>query len=319
MITPSADEVQGWAPERIARHSPRARRADRVLREAIDSICDSSLRQRVTDTLATLDLKEGFSLLAETPAVRRRYPKTCERLAATLPYHPWWGAPGAAASSHHPYPGGWLIHNATNIRSLQGLILTATTVRGLKVHSDTLIAAMLLHDWAKPRMFFWHGAELKVDEGELGHHVAALCEMALRGFPREVLVCLAGVHGGWWDRPEAVQGFFEKAAEVLDRPELASWGRAHASTRETIGWMARLGETSWYKANREALQSIRTPLRDWLSRTAGSEFIDTLQAMIFGWVDELELAEAFARNGAPHLEKLGAHALERAREALKAE
>ncbi|HWL54942.1 MAG TPA: hypothetical protein VNQ90_21040 [Chthoniobacteraceae bacterium] len=303
--------------EQIARASPRAQRASRVVRAALRSIRDRTLREKVAVTLATLERRKGSALFAEKTALRRRFPEVCERLAATLPYHPRWTAPAAAPGSHHPYPGGWLMHNATNLHTLQSLIATAATLRGLNLDADPLLAAMLLHDWAKPRMFFWNGWQMEVNQGELGHHVTALAEMTLRGFPREVLVALAGVHGGWWQQPEAVASFLESAADALDRPELAAWGKEAATRNGVFGWIARQGEASWYFATRAAAQSVRPLLRDWLAGRGDPEPVDLLEAMVWGWADELELADAHAVDGMPGFETRACEALARARAVLK--
>ncbi len=303
--------------EQIARCSPRVQRANRLLRGALRSIGDRPLRQKVAQTLDTLKRRRGSSLFAENATLRRRFPQLCERLTATLPYHPRWTAPGAAPFSHHPYPGGWLMHNATNVATLQSLIATATTLRGLEIAADPLMAGMLLHDWAKPRMFYWQGEQMEVNQGELGHHVAALAEMALRGFPQEVLIALAGVHAGWWEKPDTVQAFLEATAEALDRPELAVLGKAEAARWSASGWIARQGEATWYRATREAAASTREPLRAWLATLKGSESVDLLEWMVWGWADELALSHAYATEGTQGLAQRAGQALCQARTALE--
>lgn len=275
------------------------------------------LRGKVTGMLASLSRKSSPSLLGSRPSIRERIPVTCERLDARLSYNAWWAAPAAGLHSHHPYPGGWLIHHATNLGALRGLIKTAREVRGLGFDADVLLAAMLLHDWAKPRMLVWRENKLESNEGEVGHHVTALAEVALRGLPRDVLVCLAGVHSGWWKQPDAVRQFLEKAGEIIDQPILGEWAREEEATRRVSGWIIRQGEESWYAAARHAVQVVREPLRECLAEYAEGSQLDALEYLVWGWADEMELADVYLSKGPAALGKRAKTALKEAEDAFE--
>ncbi len=304
-------------PEVMARQSLRVRHASRRIWAAFHSIRDTGLRERVHDLLNRLCTREGSSHLGQNPRVQRLLPGLCALLEDTASQSPWWSAPGANSHSHHPYPGGWLIHNATNLHALDGLLATATQTRGLCIARDIPIAAMLLHDWAKPRMLLWREWRIEEPPVERDHHIAALLEAVLAQLPDELLVCLAGVHGGWWQHPERVTGFLEKVAEILDAPKVSRLARSsHFRRWSAVGWIMRSAETAWYGATRESVQMISRPVDDWIARQYPDAHFYQLKALIGSWGSELELAEIFSRGGAGALEmRLDAILLEAAQSA----
>lgn len=288
----------------MARHSPRARRAEDAILAALRSIRDSTLRAQVRGMLQTIRVRQAKSFLGQSRRACRKVPKLCKLLDRTAAEIPWWAAPGARLESHHPYPGGWLIHNATNLHALEGLLATAREARNLTVNRDVCLAAMLLHDWAKPRMLLWNGWQIRQEESEVDHHLVALLEAALRRLPDEVIACLAGVHGGWWQEPKAVAGFLDRTAEILDAPKITRLARS-ATLRQwsTQGWIMRQGEVAWYEATRQAFQKIKPFLHRWIRNFFPEENLPKMAAMIGTWADELELVEILARGGEAALNK----------------
>lgn len=268
--------------------------------------------------LGLLRHRQSVPLLARDAKAMANLPRTVALLTEELPYNPWWAAPGAGTMSHHPYPGGWLIHNATNLGALKGLIATAATARGKKINADLLTAAMLLHDWAKPRLFVWRERELHEDQGEAGHHVTALAEAALRGFPDELLILLAGIHGGWWRRSADVAKGLEQTGELLGLAGIAHLARQQEALRYSMAaWIMRQGEEAWYSAAKQAVQYVAGPLRHWIERRFPNGEHGGIEQLVWGWADELELAEGYARGGDERLEAIALVALEKASEAFQ--
>lgn len=291
-------------PGRVARHSPRAQRAGHGLLDALRSIQNSALRAQVQGMLETIRVHQGGSFLSRNQRARRAVPKLCALLERPVAEIPWWAAPGASSQSHHPYPGGWLIHNVTNLHALEGLLATARCARGLTVDRDVFLAAMLLHDWAKPRMLLWNGWQIQQEESEVDHHLAALLEAATRRLPDEVIACLAGVHAGWWHAPEIVAGFLDRTAEILDAPRISRLAQSSAFRQWSVhGWIMRQGEVAWYEPTRKAFQKIEPSLRRWIRGWFAEESLSKMTAMISAWTDELELVEILARGGEVALNK----------------
>jgi hypothetical protein len=260
-----ADKDFSWPaisqPDAFARRSPRAQKAHLYLLECLREIHDGALAALVQAMLAPLRKRGCEWLLTENAAARKNAPGLCARLATPVSYDAWWGAPAAADCSHHCYPGGWLIHNATNLHALRMSMQTAEELRGVHINSDALLAGMLLHDSLKPHLFLWQNGVLSEDQGECGHHVAALAEGYLRGVPVDVLQMLAGVHTGWWQNSEGVAKYLQQAAELIDRPELT---RAATPRMDFLpeAWIMHQGEVAWYRATRVAVQEVKTRLRE---------------------------------------------------------
>lgn len=286
------------SPETIARHSPRARRAHQRMQAAFRSISHPVLRRMVGKMLGSLNRREASCLIANHPRLRQLIPQTVSLLATKLSYSPWWAAPAASAQSHHPYPGGWLIHNATNIDSMRGLVSIASSSRGLSPDRDMLLAAMLLHDWAKPRMYTWREREILKDEGEAGHHLTAILEAFLQGMPDDVLMLLAGIHAGWWKKPEEVQSFLEKAGRIAGSRKLSNLARHglhHQWSAE--GWIARMAEEAWYTAARSSIQHIGPHVRSCLNKSFPGADVTGLEQVVWAWRDEIVLAKIYELSG----------------------
>lgn len=280
-------------PDAFACHSPRVQNANRFVVECIQQIHHKELAALIQSILMPLHEKDCEWLLTTNAAARKNAPRLCARLATPVNYDAWWGAPAAADHSHHCYPGGWLLHNATNLHALQMLMQTTKEIRNISLNPDALLAGMLLHDCLKPRLFLWENGALTADQGECGHHVAALAEGFLRGVPVDALHMLAGVHVGWWQNAETVAQYLERAAELVDKPELA-----HAiSPRMDFlpeTWIMRQGETGWYNATKTAIQEVKIKLHE----IAGHLVLEEHRTAAAWWVlmqyDELDLLRRVA-------------------------
>jgi hypothetical protein len=282
-------------PDLFARLSPRVQKANQILLDGIQKIGDATIKNIVITMLAPLRDSESKWLLQDNPAAQNNAPVFCDRFAMRANYNLWWGGPAAGEKSHHCYPGGWLLHNATNFHSLQMLIQTARDLRGLHINTDAMFAGMLLHDCLKPQLLLWDNGELMADPEGSNHHVAALAEAYLQGAPPEVLIMLAGIHSGWWQNPEGVAKYLDQAAQLVDRPELARMKSTFPSLDflpET--WIMRQGEATWYTATKTAIQEVKSRLRELLGKLVPPEECRSAEWWILLHCDEIELLRNIA-------------------------
>ena len=282
-------------PDMFARLSPRAQKANEYLLHAIEQIQDTALKNIVITILAPLRHSGSQWLLQNHPAMQKNAPAFCERFSMRVNYDLWWGGPAAANTSHHCYPGGWLLHNATNLHSLQMLIETARNLRGLQINTDAMFAGMLLHDCLKPQLLLWRNGELMNDPEGSNHHVAAIAEAYLQDAPPEVLIMLAGIHTGWWQNPEGVAKYLDQAAQLVDRPELARLKSTFPRLDflpET--WIMRQGEAAWYTATKTAIQEVKPRLCEALEKLVSPQDCRRAEWWILLHCDEMELLRQIA-------------------------
>ena len=282
-------------PDTFAHLSSRVQNANLILLEGIQQIQDPAIKSLVTKMWNPVRNSECQWLLQGNIAAQKNAPAFCERLAMRADYDHWWGSPAAAATSHHCYPGGWLLHNATNFYSLQMLIQTAREVRRMQINTDAMFAGMLLHDCFKPRLLLWQNGELMKDPVGSNHHVAALAEAFLQGAPVEVLIMLAGIHIGWWQNAEAVANFLDQAAQLIDRPELARLKSTFLRVDflpET--WMMRQGEVAWYNATKTAIQEVKPRLREVVEKLVSPENCRSAEWWVLMHCDEIDLLRNIA-------------------------
>jgi len=282
-------------PDSFAHLSPRVQKANQILLDGIQKIRDAVIKKVVIAMLAPLRNSGSQWLLQYHPAMQKNAPAFCERFAMEANYDLWWGGPAAAQKSHHCYPGGWLLHNATNLHSLQMLIQTARDLRGLQINADAMFAGMLLHDCLKPQLLLWQNGEMMDDPEGSNHHVAALAEAYLQGAPPEVLIMLAGIHTGWWQNPEGVAKYLDQAAQLVDRPELARIKSTFSRLDflpET--WIMRQGESAWYSATKSAIQEVKPRLREVLEKFVSPENCRSAEWWVLLHCDEMELLRHIA-------------------------
>ena len=243
---------------------------------------------RLLEEPAFLARTEGDSLMAAVAA----------RLRRPLPYDPLLAAPAAGRKSHHCYPGGWALHTALNLRAVHSLSRAAASCKGAPVQQDYLLAAMLLHDWAKLKLLFWHEDHELDDELGSAHHLVALAEGMVRGLPPPVIKLLAGVHNGWWRRPEGVVENLEAAARLAGiDAERQGYLQADRYTAGVEGWIAHQAEASWYTCTKNAYQEIMGYIRSWHEKRALPYTPARWSHAVFAFFDEFNLLSVLAAGG----------------------
>ncbi|MCP3383031.1 MULTISPECIES: hypothetical protein [unclassified Bradyrhizobium] len=148
----------------------------------------------------------------------------------------WGAAPGGAFAGHHSYPGGLPVHESFNLASAISLSENYRLTVGLTgedglprvaplpssrdavnrsdlvMNNDAIIAAPMLHDWAKPIVFQWNadGSEFaefnfggngetdadgaKGDSRTGAHHILGVAESMARDLPAPFIVIQASAH-----------------------------------------------------------------------------------------------------------------------------
>jgi hypothetical protein len=277
-------------PDQFARASARVVNAENRLLGYLNCIQNSTLRSKVSDILGDLHNRRCELKIAQSAHVRKTCPQLIQRLEEQVDYNLWWGAPGAGLKSHHSYPGGWLLHNATNLLSADHLCATAEQLRGATVDRESLYAAILLHDSIKPRLFLWREGIMDVDQGECGHHVAAIAEALLHEIPFPTVVLLAGLHAGWWKNPAVVEDYIQQALHLIGEPSRSSELSAQIAEMQwkPEAWIARQAEEAWYGGTVYAMTRIRKKLGEWYRCDTESEGNRKLWRILMQ-VDELTL------------------------------
>lgn len=287
------------APWEMARWSKRAKDARSYIFEQIDQIKDGTLRQNVREILLAgkyklVDVIYGEQS-GENPSPRDA--RALSKLSRSMPYDPTEAAPGAATDSHHCYPGGWAIHTALNLSATLNLATQAERLKGASVKRDAMIAAMVLHDCAKLKLLLWdENHALDTDQG-FGHHRMAIAECIVRGFSPTVVELLAGVHGGWWLKPESVRRDIER---TIDWVGLTNGGAEYIPKGDVLsveGWIMRQAEISWYTATRNAAQKSREVIKNWTEQRSMDYTVERVQNAVFCRFDELELNQQLYAHG----------------------
>jgi len=137
----------------------------------------------------------------------------------------FYGAPGGSFGSHHSWPGGLPVHEATNEIAALNLAREYRQVHGhssagfpalspippadpvktrtsdIFIDQDIIIGAPLWHDWAKIIVFQWNADGSEFAELEFGgaaktgaHHILGLAETMKRGFSPAFVIAQASAH-----------------------------------------------------------------------------------------------------------------------------
>jgi hypothetical protein len=195
-------------------------------------------KQAVLDKLAAAGLYAATDAAAfPGGAMAGVFPPVLEAGSACphLP-QPFFSAPGSVFGGHHSYPGGLPIHEsfndlsdisfAANYRRVYGhtgagglpVIAAADGDRDsddsvdVDIDEDIIVAAPLLHDWAKPLVFQWNADGTEFAEFNFGgngttdnygaagdsrtgaHHIIGIAESMARGLSAKFVITQASAH-----------------------------------------------------------------------------------------------------------------------------
>ena len=172
--------------------------------------------------------------------------------AGRKPPQPFYTAPGSGYSSHHPYPGGLVTHTAANVSIALGIYETYRKIFFYDCDHDTVLAAEILHDIAKPWVFQWQTDGCSSQEytiaGTGAHHIFSIAESIYRGLPAGVVTAQACAHAHPGEETGAKQvAAWLQAASVLAGCDPVSRGLldTNGCLREPIrseGFLVHLGD-----------------------------------------------------------------------------
>ena len=258
-------EIYSMTPEHMARTGAWTRsNYDRMMTHIL-SIKDTKIRNLVLDFV-----NNPSSTVFDSKAQKNSYR-----------FSPAAGGPG-----HHHYPGGLAVHAVENIEVSLGWADTFVKVHGVEgVNRDIIIAALVLHDWAKvwyewdevtgkvkrPDWFpkYWGGQEGIAKWKWMGGHGAIVySELLKRGAPVEVVVATAAAHfDPHWDLDKADSSEGLNAA-LAEAAKLAKMPAPNVDAAKSMAewWMVVYSDGSWsfshYLAGKSAHKWIREVAKD---------------------------------------------------------
>ncbi|OYT58230.1 MAG: dihydroneopterin 2',3'-cyclic phosphate phosphodiesterase [Candidatus Aenigmatarchaeota archaeon] len=105
-------------------------------------------------------------------------------------------APAGPMDFHHAYPGGLLDHTYSVVLSCISVAENLQKVYpDIKINTDHLISAALLHDIMKIFIFRWNNGVVLQTDTLMDHGIWAAAELYARDFPEEVIHIVASHFG----------------------------------------------------------------------------------------------------------------------------
>ncbi len=237
-------EIYAMSPERLADTSAWIRSRSERLMMHINSIKDAKIRALVLD-MVNNPRSTVFNQGAEKNA--------------------FWFSPAAGGPGHHFYPGGLAVHALENIEVSLGWADSIARVHGAdNANRDIIIAALVLHDWAKvwylwdaatgtikrPDWFpaYWGGEQGIAKWRWMGGHGAIVyAELMKRGAPTDLVIATAAAHfDPFWDvdRADGKEGLnaaLAEAAKLAGMPAI----KVDPAKRMAEWWMIVYSDGSW--------------------------------------------------------------------------
>ena len=254
-------EIYAMSPERLAETSAWIRSRSERLMMHINSIKDAKIRAMVLD-MVNNPRSTVFNQGAEKNA--------------------FWFSPAAGGPGHHFYPGGLAVHALENIEVSLGWADSIARVHGAdNANRDIIIAALVLHDWAKvwylwdpvtgavkrPDWFpaYWGGEQGIAKWRWMGGHGAIVyAELMKRGAPADLVIATAAAHfDPFWDidrvdGKEGLNAALAEAAKLAGMPAI----KVDPAKRMAEWWMIVYSDGSWSYSHYIAGQFAHNWARD---------------------------------------------------------
>jgi len=223
-------------------------------------------------------------------------------------------SPAAGGKGHHYYPGGLPVHALEWIEVALAWADTYERVYKVKkMNRDMIVAALVLHDWAKvwyewdpktgnvvkPQWYpqSWGGERGKAKWKWMGEHGAVVyAEMMVRGAPDALVVATAASHfDPHWDLDKEGEGLnpaLAEAAKIANKPPIVV--THHKQMAEW--WFSTYTDGSWsyshYIAGHFALGAIEQVATD-LGLKAGSLEANKLSWFVLTRVSDFRIYEEY--------------------------
>lgn len=230
----------------------------------------------------------------------------------------FFASPAAGGKGHHYYPGGLPVHVLEWIDVAMGWADAYEKIYKVKkVDRDLVIAALVLHDWAKvwyewdaktatiqkPQWFpqSWGGERGKAKWKWMGEHGAVVyAELYHRGAPEALIVATASAHfDPHWDLDKEGEGLnpaLAEAAKIANKPPIV----VQPKKQMTEWWLPAYTDGAWsyshYIAAPIALDAVEAVAGE-LGFKAGSREANTLASFVLTRVSDFRIYEIYQSAG----------------------
>ena len=227
-------------------------------------------------------------------------------------------SPAAGGRGHHYYPGGLPVHVLEWIEVANAWADTYERVYGVKkVDRDLVVAALVLHDWAKvwyewdpktgkvakPAWYpqSWGGDQGKAKWKWMGEHGAvAYAELYARGAPEKLIVATAASHfDPHWDLDKDGEGLnpaLAEAAKIAGKAPIV----VKAGQQMLEWWFPAYTDGAWsfshYAAGFKGVDAVQAVAKD-LGYAEGSLEANKLTWFVLSRVSDYRIYEVYQDAG----------------------
>jgi len=234
---------------------------------------------------------------------------------APQPFH---AAPGSGFGGHHSHPGGLVLHETVNELSYAGLASSYRRVYGhagpgglpvvmpegrdaddkpdVAIDEDIVVAAPLLHDWAKTLVFQWNAdgtefAELSFggngatdnygapgDSRTAAHHLIGLAESMARELPPKLVITQACAHSSPIGAEYRVVNWL-RAAAILAGVDPVARGYLRADKAGRLRLPA-LNKAADFELNAPGPSDVIAPVEYQLHNLSDGDYSQSVPAMV---------------------------------------
>ena len=231
---------------------------------------------------------------------------------------PFHAAPGGGAGGHHAYPGGLVLHETVNELIYAGLAASYRRVYGhsgagglpvvaseeleaddkadVAIDEDVVLAAPLLHDWAKTLVFQWNADGTEFTEFSFGgngatdnygapgdsrtgaHHIIGIAESMARGLAPKLVITQACAHGSPIGGEYRVVNWL-RAAAILAGVDPVAKGYLHRDKTGRLRLPA-LNKVADFDLSASGPSDVNAPVEYQLHNLSDSEYPQSVPAMV---------------------------------------
>jgi hypothetical protein len=231
---------------------------------------------------------------------------------------PFHAAPGSGFGGHHSYPGGLVLHESVNEFIYAGMASSYRRVYGhtgagglpvvapeerdadekadVAIDEDIVVAAPLLHDWAKTLVFQWNADGTELTEFNFGgngatdnygapgdsrtgaHHIIGIAESMARGLAPKLVITQACAHGSPIGGEYRVVNWL-RAAAILAGVDPVAKGYLHLDRAGRLRLPA-LNKLADFDLNASGPTEVSAPVEYQLHNFSDGDFVQSMPAMV---------------------------------------
>jgi len=247
---------------------------------------------------------------------------------------PFFSAPGSVFGGHHSYPGGLPIHESFNDLSDMAFAANYRRVYGhtgpdglpalaaadgdrdnddsvdIDIDQDVIVAAPLLHDWAKPLVFQWNADGTEFAEFNFGgngttdnygsagdsrtgaHHIISIAESMARGLSPKFVITQASAHSNPTSGNEYKVVNWLRSAALMTGIDAVAKGylRLDSSGKLRLPAVQKLGDLD---LNAATPSQVNAPVEYQLHNLSDADFTQTGPAVAVAQILLANLAASF--------------------------